>query len=123
MSSSQLKSQLIELYLITRLHKESNVHNLLTSHHYYIIQNQPSSKEEDINILKDKLNKLSCEKLLNYITSSLEVIIDIKVEEKCNKYIQEQEEKNANYNNNEAFLLEQLLTKAEREIREHIKVR
>ena len=51
------------------------------------------------------------------------MIIDIKVEEKCNKYIQEQEEKNANYNNNEAFLLEQLLTKAEREIREHIKVR
>ena len=95
----------------------------LTLHYNYIIQNQPSSKEEDINILKDKLNKLSCEKLLNYITSSLEVIVDIKVEEKCNKYIQEQEEKNANYNNNEAFLLEQLLTKAEREIREHIKVR
>lgn len=60
---------------------------------------------------------------MNYITNSLEVIIDIKVEEKCKKYIQEQEEKNANYNNNEAFLLEQLLTKAEREIREHIKVR
>ena len=43
--------------------------------------------------------------------------------DKCNKYIQEQEEKNSNYNNNEVFLLEQLLMKAEREIREHIKVR
>ena len=60
---------------------------------------------------------------MNYITTSLEVIIDIKAEAKCNKYIQEQEEKNVNYNNNEVFLLEQLLTKAEREIREHIKVR
>ena len=90
---------------------------------HYLIQNQPSSKDDDINLVKDKLNKLSCEKLLNYITASLEVIVDIKVEDKCKKYIQEQEEKNANYNNNEAFLLEQLLTKAEREIREHIKVR
>ena len=74
-------------------------------------------------MLKDKLSKLTCEKILNYITTSLEVIINIKAEDKCNKYIQEQEEKNANYNNNEVFLLEQLLMKAEREIREHIKVR
>ena len=74
-------------------------------------------------MLKDKLSKLTCEKILNYITTSLEVIINIKAEDKCNTYIQEQEEKNANYNNNEVFLLEQLLMKAEREIREHIKVR
>ena len=75
------------------------------------------------------MRKLSITDIINYIYNSIEILIKIKVNEKYEEKLEEDErvEKYKNLNDskdeNGLKLYEGLLIKAEKDIREHIKVK
>ena len=87
-----------------------------------------SDIKEEIAKEKISLRKLSISDIINYIYNSIEILINIKANEKYEEILEENEKKE-NYKNlndskdeNGLQLYEGLLIKAERDIRQHIKV-
>ena len=86
-------------------------------------------KEEIINLyLNVKVRKLSISDIINYIYNSIEILINIKANEKYEEILEENEKKEKYKNLNDSKdenglkLYEGLLIKAEKDIRQHIKV-
>ena len=89
-------------------------------------------KKEEIEDLKErlleennKLKKFSIIELINYISNNINIFIEIKLNEK-NEEVVRKEKEDKNDNNEEKELskqYEELLIKAENDIRKHIKVR
>ena len=91
---NKLKKEFIKLYLILRISKEENKNNE--------------------NEIKKNLEKKDILTLFNYIKSSLDVIVEILVEEKLTEF------KTKNENTQEDY--ESLLIKYENDIRGHIRI-
>ena len=116
MSMIEIKNALIELYLGIKIRKITEINNITEN---LIIEE------------KNNLNKLPILEIINYISSSFEILADIKAQEKYEKKIIEdeinQKEKYYNSENEEDAnglkLYEGMLIKAESDIRNHIRVR
>ena len=114
MSLTEIKKALIELYLGVKVRKLSEINNM---------PEELMLEEEDI------LKKLPIMDIINYISNSIEILSDLKAQEKYDEKILEDEEKE-NYINKEDLandanglkLYEGMLIKAESDIRNHIRV-
>lgn len=112
------KNLLIKMYLELKLRKKEELDSLTNE----------KLKEE-----KQNLERFSLIELINYISSTINILIELqantKYEEKKNKEkeIEKEEEKDENSGKEEKKSLakqyEELLIKAESDIRKHIKVR
>ena len=112
------KNLLIKIYLELKLRKKEELDSLTNE----------KLKEE-----KQNLERFSLIELINYISSTINILIELqantKYEEKKNKEkeIEKEEEKDENSGKEEKKSLakqyEELLIKAESDIRKHIKVR
>ena len=122
MSISEIKEEIINLYLNVKVRKLDEVK---IKKIYFQI-----SKLEDEEIAQEKnsLRKLSISDIINYIYNSIEILINIKANEKYEEKLEEDEKKEKYKNLNDTKdenglkLYEGLLIKAEKDIREHIKV-
>ena len=114
MSLKEIKETLIDLYLGIKIRKTNDIDNITDNY----------MKEE-----KNNLNKLSIMDIINYISNSIEILSEIKAQEKYEQKVLEDEkrEKYYNYENEEDAnglkLYEGMLIKAESDIRNHIRVR
>ena len=114
MSLKEIKETLIDLYLGIKIRKTNDIENI----------NDNYMKEE-----KNNLNKLSIMDIINYISNSIEILSELKAQEKYEQKVLEDEkrEKYYNYENEEDAnglkLYEGMLIKAESDIRNHIRVR
>ena len=114
MSLKEIKETLIDLYLGIKIRKTNDIDNI----------NDNYMKEE-----KNNLNKLSIMDIINYISNSIEILSELKAQEKYEQKVLEDEkrEKYYNYENEEDAnglkLYEGMLIKAESDIRNHIRVR
>ena len=114
MSLKEIKETLIDLYLGIKIRKTNDIENI----------NDNYMKEE-----KNNLNKLSIMDIINYISNSIEILSELKAQEKDEQKVLEDEkrEKDYNYENEEDAnglkLYEGMLIKAESDIRNHIRVR
>ena len=111
----EVKKALVELYQGVKVRKLSEINN----------------KPEDL-ILEEQeiLNKLPAIDLINYISNSIEILSEIKAQEKYEEKVSEDEKKDKYINNedlendaNGLKLYEGMLIKAESDIRNHIRVR
>ena len=114
MEIQKIKKALINLYLSVKIRKLSDIKNL---------NNDLLEKEEEA------LNKLPIYDIINYLSNSIEILTDIKAQDKYEAKILEDEEKEKyiNINNlendaNGLILYEGMLIKAESDIRNHIRV-
>ena len=113
MSQNEIKEQLIDLYLYLKIRKAEDIENLT---------------KEDIETEKDVLKVLSSKDIINYIRNTIETLIDIKVHEKYEEILLNEESKQYYHNNedkndeNGLMLYEDMLRKAEKDIRKHIRV-
>ena len=114
MEIQKIKKALINLYLSVKIRKLSDIKNL---------NNDLLEKEEEV------LNKLPIYDIINYLSNSIEILTDIKAQDKYEAKILEDEEKEKyiNINNlendaNGLILYEGMLIKAEADIRNHIRV-
>ena len=113
MSQNEIKDQLIDLYLYLKIRKEEDIKKLT---------------KEDIEKEKDVLKILSSTDIINYIRNTIETLIDVKVNEKFEEIILNEESKQYYHNNedkndkNGLILYEDMLRKAEKDIRKHIRV-
>ena len=122
MSISEIKEEIINLYLNVKVRKLDEVK---IKKIYFQI-----SKLEDEEIAQEKnsLRKLSISDIINYIYNSIEILINIKANEKYEEKLEEDEKKEKYKNLNDTKdenglkLYEGLLIKEEKDIREHIKV-
>ena len=78
--------------------------------------------DDDINKERERLSKVSCEDLISYIYNSIDVLVDIKAQEKYEEKLKEKEE-NEMTENEGMNVYESLLIKAEKDVRNHIRVR
>lgn len=78
--------------------------------------------DDDINNERERLAKFSCEDLISYIYNSIDVLVDIKAQEKYEEKLKEKEE-NEMTENEGMNVYESLLIKAEKDVRNHIRVR
>ena len=78
--------------------------------------------DDDINNERERLVKVSCEDLISYIYNSIDVLVDIKAQEKYEEKLKEKEE-NEMTENEGMNVYESLLIKAEKDVRNHIRVR
>ena len=114
MSLEEIKNQLIELYLFLKIRKSDEIENIT---------------KEDIEKEKNNLNILSVNDIINYIKTSIEILIELKASEKYEEKIFEDESKkfykNKENKNDEngLILYEGMLIKAEKDIRKHIRVK
>ena len=114
MSLNEIKKSLIDLYLGVKVRKLSEIDNM---------PDELMIEEEEI------LKKLPILDIINYITNSIEILSDIKAQEKYDEKVLADEEKE-NYINKEDLendanglkLYEGMLIKAESDIRNHIRV-
>ena len=113
MSINEIKNQLLDLYLFLKIRKSEELEKI---------------KKEDIQNEKDFLIKLPSNDIINYIRNSIETLIEIKA---CDKYEEKLliDESKKMYHNNEdkndengLILYEEMLRKAEKDIRKHIRV-
>ena len=109
-----IKKALIDLYFGVKVRKLTEINNI---------------SEDAIKKKKKNLDKLPLIEIINYIANSIEILSDIKAEEKYEEKIQrdEEKEKYVNYNDlekdaNGLKLYEGMLIKAESDIRNHIRV-
>ena len=114
MSLEEIKNKLIELYLFLKIRKTDEIENIT---------------KEDIEKEKNNLNILSVNDIINYIKTSIEILIELKASEKYEEKIFEDESKkfykNKENKNDEngLILYEGMLIKAEKDIRKHIRVK
>lgn len=78
--------------------------------------------DDDINKERERLSKVSCEDLISYIYNSIDVLVDIKAQEKYEEKLKEKEE-NEMTESEGMNVYESLLIKAEKDVRNHIRVR
>jgi hypothetical protein len=114
MSMNEIKKALINFYFGVKVRKLDEIKNL---------------SDDLIKQEEKSLDKLSPIDIINYISSSIETLIAIKVEEKYEQKILEDEEKEKYRNINDLEndpnglkLYEGMLIKAESDIRNHIRV-
>ena len=67
MSLEEIKNKLIELYLFLKIRKTDEIENIT---------------KEDIEKEKNNLNILSVNDIINYIKTSIEILIELKASEK-----------------------------------------
>ena len=110
----EIKNALIDLYLGVKVRKLSEINN---------ITDELVVEEEQI------LKKLPVLEIINYISNSIEILSEIKAQEKYEEKILEDEEKEKYINKNDIEndpnglkLYEGMLIKAESDIRNHIRV-
>ena len=114
MSLEVVRNKLIDLYLSVKIRKSEDIKNITS---------------DLINQEKKGLKKISLLDIINYIQNSIEILVEMRAMEKYEEQLEKDEEKN-NYINKEdpndsngLKLYEGMLIKAERKIREHIRVR
>ena len=114
MSMNEIKKALINFYFGVKVRKLDEIKNL---------------SDDLIKQEEKSLDKLSPIDIINYISSSIETLIAIKVEEKYEQKVLEDEEKEKYRNINDLEndpnglkLYEGMLIKAESDIRNHIRV-
>lgn len=113
MSSFNFKDRLIDLYLNVKVRKTEDLDNLTS---------------EEMDKEKDFLENLTEEDLFNYIENSINILIEIKANEKYSEKIERDLEKEKYINKedpndiNGLKLYEGMLVKAESDIRGHIRV-
>lgn len=113
MSLTEAKKQLIDLYSSIKIRKTSDIDNLT---------------DDMIEKEKTSLDKLSILDIINYITTSIEILGEIKASEKYEEKLANDEEKESINNienpedENGLKLYEGMLIKAEGDIRNHIRV-
>ena len=78
--------------------------------------------DDDIKNESERLATVSCEDLISYIYNSIDVLVDIKAQEKYEEKLKEKEE-NEMTENEGMNVYESLLIKAEKDVRNHIRVR
>ena len=124
MSINEIQNRLIEMYLTVKIRKMDDVKNK-----FFIIK-WKLDKITDLFLEKEsnKLKKIPILELINYISNSIEILAELKAEEKYQQKlkIEEEREKYKNINDqndiNGLKLYEDLLIKAEKDIRAHIRV-
>ena len=114
MKMKEIKKAIIDLYLTIKIRKISDINKL---------NNNLLEKEEE------ELYKLPILDIINYLSNSLEILTEMKAQEKYEEKLLEYEEKEKyiNINNlendaNGLILYEGMLVKAESDIRNHIRV-
>ena len=114
MPLDEVRNKLIDLYLSVKIRKSEDIKNITS---------------ELINQEKKDLKKIGLLDIINYIQNSIEILVEMRAMEKYEEKLAKDEEKN-NYINKEdpndlngLKLYEGMLIKAERKIREHIRVR
>jgi len=114
MSMEEIKNSIIDLYFGVKVRKLEEINNMT---------------DDIIKQEKQVLDKLPIKEIINYINNSIETLIDIKASEKYEEKILEDEEKEKYRNINDLEndpnglkLYEGMLTKAESDIRNHIRV-
>ena len=113
MSEIEIKNELIDLYLYLKIRKADDLDKIT---------------KEDIESEKDSLNLLPVMDIISYIKNTIETLIEIKATEKYEEKISNDESRK-NYHNyedkndeNGLILYEEMLRKAEKDIRRHIRV-
>ena len=104
------KNLLIKMYLGLKIIKKEEIKDL----------------KEKIIEQKNQLEKLSLIDLINYISNNINIFIEIKLNEQYEEILRKEKEvknENDNEENNLTKQYEELLIKAENDIRKHIKVR
>ena len=114
MSLKKIKKALIDFYLNVKIRKIVDINNL----------SDESFKEEE-----KYLNELPIMDIINYLSNSFEILSEIKAQEKYEEKLIEDKKKEKFYNfenekdPNGLMLYEDMLIKAESDIRNHIRVR
>ena len=115
MSKGEIQNALVDLYLEAKIRKWSDMDNIT---------------DDIIKKEKEKLYKLPLMDIINYIKNSIEILSEIKAQEKYDEKILEDEKKEKYKNINDLEndpnglkLFEGMLIKAESDIRAHIRVR
>lgn len=113
MSKNSVKLRLIELYLNVKVRKSDEIENIT---------------EEIIEKEKERLLLIPTVDIINYIQNSIDVLVEIKACEKYTEKLELDEKKNKYTNKNDKNdenglkLYEGLLSRAENDIRGHIRV-
>lgn len=113
MSLLEIKNQLIDLYLFLKIRKSDEIENITKE----LLENE-----------KKNLLCLPIKEIINYIKTSIEILIEIKACEKFEEKILNDESKKSYHNDedpndeNGLILYEGMLIKAEKDIRKHIRV-
>ena len=113
-----IREKLIELYLETKIRKSEEVYKLLNLKNLFIAQIVNISSEI-LKQDKENLKKLPTLDIINYIKTSLLIIINIKLNEELEKR-KDKNMKKKILEENAAEDFETLLRKEEAEIRQHI---
>ena len=109
----EIKKQLIDLYLCVKVRKSEEIEKLTS---------------ENVNSERQNLKNLPLTDIINYIQSSIDVLVDLKANEKYEQKIQNDESKDKyiNYEDpkdaNGLKLYEGMLIKIEGDLRNHIRV-
>ena len=127
MSIQEIKSKLINLFINVKIRKEDEVKIIFKK---IIIKQFDNLNKDNYDEEIKKLNKLTINDIINYIFNSIDILINLKAEEKYQEKIKKDEENiqfiNQNYTNendkNGLKLYENILIKTEKEIREHVKI-
>ena len=113
MSTTDIKRQLIDLYLFLKIRKIDEIEQI---------------KVNDISEEHKILNQLPINDVINYIKCSIETLIELKAAEKYEETLQNDESKKTYINKedkndiNGLILYEGMLIKAEKDLRKHIAV-
>ena len=107
----EAKKDLINLYLKLKPRKIEDVIKIIYNNIILFIQEENNLQEKNNEEL-EKLIYLSIKDIIEYIKSSIDIIVSIKVDEELKKYNQD--------NPNAANDYETLLQKEEQSIRQHI---
>ena len=108
-----MKTKLINLYLKLKIRKLSDINTI---------------SQNDLESEISNLNSLPINDIISYITNSIDILLELKSNEKFEEKMKKEEEKKnyKNYENpndiNGLLLYEGMLIHAEKEIRNHIKV-
>ena len=113
-----IRQKLIELYLETKIRKSEEVYNISNLKNLFIAQIVNIS-EENLESDRKNLEKLPILEIINYIKTSLYIIIQIKLKEELEKN-KDKSSKIKIWEENAAEDYESLLRKEEAEIRQHI---
>ena len=118
---NEVKTKLIDLFLNVKLRKTIDV-----CYVYYIVTNIIQIKhlnDDIINKERLKFDNLSLIDIVNYIYNSIDILIDIKAQEKVDQHFKEKKEMKKYLSKvDEMSIYEPLLIKTEKEVRNHIKV-
>ena len=109
----EIKKQLIDLYLSVKVRKSEEIDQLTS---------------EDVDRERQNLRHLSLLSIINYIQNSIDILIDLRANEKYEQKLEKEESKDhyINYEDpkdaNGLKLYEGMLIKLEGDLRSHIRV-